>query len=82
MNQRNALVAEALVSAEIASGEWGVLTVDTIVFKYALWWGIYANDAERADQLVRRALNKAVHDGRLRRLPYRDGRLVQYGVAA
>lgn len=79
MKQRHTRVARALVkdAAELVGWD-GHLTVPWIVRYYGLRWGRYSNGADRAEQIVRNALNNAVEDGLLDRRG-RDGHWIVYG---
>lgn len=90
MNQRNTLVARAIVQHEIrclpdgggavsSCGPAPHLTVESIVVAYDLQWGEYSTGQWVADQLVRNALNEAArHDQLLRK--GKDGRYVVYTI--
>jgi len=83
VKQRDALVAEALVTAEIdrLGGDlsFASFTVESIVKRYGLDWGKYdttnGGQQDRARQLVRNAVSKAHHDWRIRP-SNREGRYV------
>lgn len=80
--QSDTLVARAIVGYEIERGGGQILTVPLVAKRYKLEWGLYHDHRDhaspRAHQLLRNELNRAVDDGRLRRLPDRDGPWIRY----